>query len=39
MSGFAIVGADDVHDEYEGTSVPGEFRPLTDALGAEQLAA
>ena len=38
MSGFNIVSADDVEDLYEGTSVPGEFRPLGEALGCEQLA-
>jgi mannose-6-phosphate isomerase-like protein (cupin superfamily) len=38
MSGFAIVRADDVDDAYAGSDVPGEFRKLTDALGAEQLA-
>ena len=37
MSGFAIVRADDVDDAYAGSDVPGEFRKLTDALGAEQL--
>src|ERR1700753_2523379 len=37
-SGWAIVRADDVEDPYEGTDVPGEFRRLTDALGAEQVA-
>jgi len=37
MSDYAIVGADDVNDVYEGTDVPGEFRRLTDALGCEQL--
>lgn len=37
-AGFSIVHADDVKDFYEDTDVPGEFRPLTDALGAEQLA-
>src|SRR5918994_7112244 len=36
-SGHAIVRADDVADVYAGTDVPGEFRRLTDALGAEQL--
>ena len=35
--GFAIVRADDVDDAYAGSDVPGEFRKLTDALGAEQL--
>jgi mannose-6-phosphate isomerase-like protein (cupin superfamily) len=39
MSGYAIVRADAVDDAYAGTDVPGEFRPLGDALGAEQLAA
>ena len=38
MSDFTIVGADDVENVYAGTSVPGEFRPLTKALGTEQLA-
>jgi uncharacterized cupin superfamily protein len=38
MPGFAIVRADDVDDPYDGTAVPGEFRRLTDALGAEQVA-
>jgi mannose-6-phosphate isomerase-like protein (cupin superfamily) len=37
MPGFAIVSADDVDDAYAGSDVPGEFRKLTDALGAEQL--
>jgi uncharacterized cupin superfamily protein len=37
MPGFAIVCADDVEDAYAGSDVPGEFRKLTDALGAEQL--
>ncbi len=34
----SIVRADDVDDFYAGTDVPGEFRPLTDALGSEELA-
>lgn len=38
MSGYAIVSADEVRDVYAGSDVPGEFRPLTAALGAEQLA-
>jgi len=38
VPGFAIVRADDVEDHYAGTEVPGEFRRLTEALGAEQLA-
>jgi mannose-6-phosphate isomerase-like protein (cupin superfamily) len=37
MPGFAIVRADDVDNPYDGTDVPGEFRKLTNALGAEQL--
>jgi mannose-6-phosphate isomerase-like protein (cupin superfamily) len=37
VPGFAIVRADDVDDAYAGSDVPGEFRKLTDALGAEQL--
>jgi quercetin dioxygenase-like cupin family protein len=36
--GYAIVSGDDVADLYDGTDVPGEFRRLTPALGAEQLA-
>jgi mannose-6-phosphate isomerase-like protein (cupin superfamily) len=36
---YAIVNPDDVRDTYAGTDVPGEFRRLTRALGAEQLAA
>lgn len=39
MSDYSIVPADDVDDVYAGTDVPGEFRPLTRALAAEQLAA
>jgi mannose-6-phosphate isomerase-like protein (cupin superfamily) len=39
MSGYSIVQADDVRDVYAGTDVPGEFRPLTQALQGEQLAA
>ena len=39
MSDYAIVDPDDVEDSYAGSDVPGEFRPLTRALGAEQLAA
>jgi mannose-6-phosphate isomerase-like protein (cupin superfamily) len=38
MSDFTIVQADDVDDHYAGTSVPGEFRSLGEALGCEQLA-
>ena len=38
MSDFTILHANDVDDQYAGTSVPGEFRALSDALGAEQVA-
>ncbi len=35
---YKIVNADDVEDSYEDSDVPGEFRRLTDALGASQVA-
>ncbi len=38
MSDFSIVRPDDADDAYAGSDVPGEFRPLSDALGAEQVA-
>ncbi len=38
MSDYAIVSADDVENPYDGSDVPGEFRSLTSALGAEQVA-
>ena len=38
MSDYSIVSAADVENPYDGTSVPGEFRSLTDALGSEQVA-
>jgi mannose-6-phosphate isomerase-like protein (cupin superfamily) len=38
MSDYAIVDADRVEDAYADSDTPGEFRSLTDALGAEQLA-
>jgi quercetin dioxygenase-like cupin family protein len=38
MSAYSIVNADEVEDHYEGSSVPGEFRRLTPALGCEQVA-
>lgn len=38
-SEYGVVGPDDVRDAYAGSDVPGEFRRLTDALGASQLAA
>jgi mannose-6-phosphate isomerase-like protein (cupin superfamily) len=37
MSEYTVLNADDAKDYYEGTDVPGEFRRLTDKLGAEQL--
>jgi mannose-6-phosphate isomerase-like protein (cupin superfamily) len=37
-SGYTIVRADDVDDVYDGTDVPGQFRSLSDALAARQLA-
>jgi mannose-6-phosphate isomerase-like protein (cupin superfamily) len=37
MADYTVVRADDVKDFYEGTDVPGEFRSLGEALGAEQL--
>jgi quercetin dioxygenase-like cupin family protein len=38
VSDYSIVRADDVEDHYAGSRVPGEFRRLTDALEAEQVA-
>jgi mannose-6-phosphate isomerase-like protein (cupin superfamily) len=38
MPDYTIVDPDDCRDVYAGTDVPGEFRPLTGALGARQLA-
>ena len=38
MSDHTVINADDVDDAYAGTSVPGEFRALSGALGTEQLA-
>lgn len=38
-NGFSIVAADDAIDAYaDDNDVPGEFRRLTDPLGAEQVA-
>ena len=37
MADYTIVRADDVDDVYAGTDVPGEFRSLGSALGAQQL--
>jgi quercetin dioxygenase-like cupin family protein len=38
MSAYTITSPDDADDVYAGSDVPGEFRPLTEALGGEQLA-
>jgi uncharacterized cupin superfamily protein len=35
---YKIVPADDAKDYYAGSDVPGEYRSLTDLVGAEQLA-
>lgn len=39
VDGYRHVDPDEVDDLHEGSDVPGEFRPLTEALGARQLAA
>ena len=38
MSEYTVISADDVKDVYAGSTVPGEFRPLSEALGCEQVA-
>jgi mannose-6-phosphate isomerase-like protein (cupin superfamily) len=38
QDGYAVVRADEVEDAYADSDVPGEFRSLTEALGAEQVA-
>lgn len=38
MTDFTIVDPDAADDVYAGTDVPGEFRPLTGELDAEQVA-
>lgn len=38
MADYTIVNADEAKDYYADSDVPGEFRRLTDALGAEQVA-
>jgi mannose-6-phosphate isomerase-like protein (cupin superfamily) len=38
MADYTVVRADDATDHYAGTDVPGEFRSLGEALGAQQLA-
>jgi quercetin dioxygenase-like cupin family protein len=35
---YAVVRAEQVEDAYAGSDVPGEFRSLTEALGADQVA-
>jgi mannose-6-phosphate isomerase-like protein (cupin superfamily) len=37
-SGYSILSGDAAEDAYAGTSVPGEFRRLTEALGCSQIA-
>jgi uncharacterized RmlC-like cupin family protein len=38
MSDYTIIDPREAGDVYEGTDVPGSFRPLSEACGAEQLA-
>jgi mannose-6-phosphate isomerase-like protein (cupin superfamily) len=38
MPDYSIVRADEAEDAYADSDVPGEFRSLTEALGAKQLA-
>jgi mannose-6-phosphate isomerase-like protein (cupin superfamily) len=38
MSDYSIVSANEVEDAYADGDVPGEFRALTEALAAEQVA-
>lgn len=38
MSDYTIIRADEVADVYDGTDVPGEFRPLKKTLRTKQLA-
>jgi mannose-6-phosphate isomerase-like protein (cupin superfamily) len=38
VDGYSIVRAEEAEDSYAGSDVPGEFRSLKEALGAEQLA-
>ena len=35
---YSIAVADECDDVYSDSDVPGEYRPLSEALGAEQLA-
>jgi mannose-6-phosphate isomerase-like protein (cupin superfamily) len=38
VTDYSIVRAEEAEDAYAGSDVPGEFRSLKEALGAEQLA-
>ena len=38
MTDFSIVNPRECDDVYDGSDVPGSFRPLGEAAGAEQLA-
>lgn len=38
MSEYSVVPADEVHDAYADSDVPGEFHSLKDPLDCEQLA-
>jgi mannose-6-phosphate isomerase-like protein (cupin superfamily) len=38
MTDYSIAKADEAEDAYADSDVPGEFRSLTKALGAEQVA-
>lgn len=38
MSDYSVVNADEAKDAYADSDVPGEFRALTEALEAEQVA-
>ncbi|HEX6455451.1 MAG TPA: cupin domain-containing protein [Solirubrobacterales bacterium] len=38
MTDYSIVNADEVEDAYAESDVPGEFRSLSEPLGAEQVA-
>ncbi|WP_249010449.1 cupin domain-containing protein [Conexibacter sp. DBS9H8] len=38
LADYTVVSPDAAADHYADSDVPGEFRPLTELLGAEQLA-
>jgi mannose-6-phosphate isomerase-like protein (cupin superfamily) len=38
VTDYSIINADEAEDAYADTDVPGEFRSLKEALGAQQLA-